>query len=330
VPVQKKSSSGCGPALVGLLLILGVAGGLWWWLDPLNQFAQGGAEVAVPGDSDGENPAFNAVERDRKQALRDRAMALGVDWAYLTSLTDQLFYEQNPDRQGTPLTDQPQDEPLRAAWDAIATDNLDLLEANLSTEARSKLGRYNPTDSDRWQRQVNQLYVSSKALNDLANARFNQLFPDQVKEGVVETPIDQSWFALAQDQVNALERGEALTEIKFAAGALSQQQEGSLNPGQGQVYILNLSAGQLLRLNLQAPPDSTRLSVYVPVPTDELPHILAGADQNTWAGDLTQSGYYEIVVVSRGRTPISYRLTVAVDNVINDIINQPEPPAKAN
>lgn len=330
VPGQKKSSSGCGPALVGLLLILGVAGGLWWWLDPLNQFAQGGAEVAVPGDSDGENPAFNAVERDRKQALRDRAMALGVDWAYLTSLTDQLFYEQNPDRQVTPLTDQPQDEPLRVAWDAIATDNLDLLEANLSTEARSKLGRYNPTDSDRWQRQVNQLYVSSKALNDLANARFNQLFPDQVKEGVVETPIDQIWFALAQDQVNALERGEALTEIKFAAGALSQQQEGSLNPGQGQVYILNLSAGQLLRLNLQAPPDSTRLSVYVPVPTDELPHMLASADQNTWAGDLTQSGYYEIVVISRGSTPISYRLTVAVDNVINDIINQPEPPAKAN
>jgi serine/threonine-protein kinase len=57
---------------------------------------------------------------------------------------------------------------------------------------------------------------------------------------------------------------------------------------------------------------------------------LADAEQNTWAGELPQSGYYEIVVVSQANAPIPYRLTVAVDNVINDIINQPDPPAKNN
>lgn len=329
VPVQK-TSLGCWPALAGLLLTGGIAGGLWWWLDPLSQFAGDGSEVVSPGGSDVINPNLSEAERSRKQALRDRAVDLGVDWSYITSLTDQLFYEQNPDRQGTQLTDQPQDEPLRTKWDAIAADNLDLVEANLSTDARSRLGRYNPTDSDRWKRQVNALYVSSKALYDLADARFKQLFPGRVSQGFVETPVDQIWFALAQDQVNAMESGANLTEITFADGTLNQQQQGNLNPGHGQIYILNLSAGQLLRLNLQAPPESTRLSLYVPVPTDELPHILADAGQNTWAGELPQSGYYEVVVVSQADNVTPYRLTVAVDNVIDDILNRPDPPEKNN
>ncbi|WP_052050373.1 serine/threonine-protein kinase [Leptolyngbya sp. KIOST-1] len=328
VPVQK-TSSGCWPALAGLLLTVGLAGGLWWWLDPLSQFG-GGSEVVSPGGSDASNPNLSEAERDRKQALRDRATNLGVDWSYLTALTDQLFFEQNPNRQGTQLTAQPEDAPLRAEWDAIAANNLDLVEANLSTEARGRLGRYNPTDSDRWKRQVNALFVSSAALYDLADARFSHLFPGRVSEGFVETPVDQIWFALAQDQVNALEQGTNLAEISFEQGSLNQQQQGTLSPGQGQVYILNLSAGQLLRLNLQAPPNSTRLSVYVPVPSDTLPHILADADQNTWAGELPQSGYYEVVVVSRADASIPYSLTVAVDNVIDDIINRPDPPAKEN
>ncbi len=330
VPVQK-TSSGCWPALAGLLVTVGVAGGLWWWLDPLSQFAGNGPEAVSPGGSDAENPALNQAERDRKQALRDRAAALSVDQSYLTALTDQLFYEQNPSLQGTQLTDQPEDEPLRTQWDGIANTNLDRLEANLSTEARSRLGRYNPTDSDRWQRQVNARFVSSRALNDLADARFDQLFPGrETNSGFVDTPVDQIWFGLAQDQVNAMERGENLSEITFEPGAFNQQRSGNLNPGQGQIYLLNLSAEQLLRLNLQAPPGSTRLSLYVPVPTDELPYILADAEQNTWAGDLPQSGYYEVVVVSQGSTPIPYSLTVAVDNVTNDIINRPDPPAKEN
>jgi serine/threonine-protein kinase len=127
-----------------------------------------------------------------------------------------------------------------------------------------------------------------------------------------------------------MENGENLTEITFAEGSFNQQQQGNLNPGQGQIYILNLSAGQLLRLNLQAPPESTRLSLYVPVPTDEQPHILADANQNTWAGELPQSGYYEVVVVSQADNVTPYRLTVAVDNVIDDILNRPAPPEKNN
>jgi len=322
----KRSSSGFWPALGVLFVVVAVLGGLWWWL-PALELGFVNREDTL---DDTENPAFSEAEQARKQAIRDRALALNADPTYLTQLTDQFFFEQHPERQGNPLTDQPEDEALRAEWDAIAEANLDLLETNLSTDARSRLGRYNPSDRDRWQRQVNQMYVSSRALYDLTDARFAQIFPDRAAEGFVETPVDQIWSALAQDQVTAMETGEILSEIQFEPDSFSQQVQGTLSPGHGTVYILNLSAEQLMRLNLQAPPDSTRLSFFVPLPDEAVPYLLNNSSQNTWAGELPQTGYYEIVIISRASNPINYRLTTAVDNVIDDIINRPQAPAKSN
>ena len=325
--VRPRRSGGTGwlPMLAGLVVIGGVAAALWWWIDPLDRRLGDGSEVVSQADNDSDNPTFSEAERARKRELRDRTLALNVDRTYLTRLTDQLFFEQNPALQGSPLTDQPQDEALRAEWDALAAANLDLIEANLSPEAQEKLGRYSPADTDRWQRQVNELNVSDNALVDLADARFHQLFPEQRQGGFVETPVDQIWFALAQDSLADLQSGSALAEIQFAPGTYSEQLEGTLAPGEGQVYILNLSAGQLMRVNLQAPADSTQLSIYVPVPNEATPHLLADSGDMTWAGELPQSGYYEIVIVSTTTNPITYRLNVAVDNVENDIIN-PVPP----
>ncbi|TVP69826.1 MAG: serine/threonine protein kinase [Leptolyngbya sp. LCM1.Bin17] len=322
----KRSSSGFWPALVVLFVVVAVLAGLWRWLPPLELGFLNREDTL----DDTENPAFSEAEQARKQAIRDRALALNVDPTYLTQLTDQLFFERHPERQGNPLTDQPQDEALRAEWDTIAQANLDLLEANLSTDARSRLGRYNPSDRDRWQRQVNQMYVSSRALYDLTNARFAQIFPDRAAEGFVETPVDQIRSALAQDQVTAMETGDILSEIQFEPDSFSQQVQGTLSPGHGTVYILNLSAEQLMRLNLQAPPDSTRLSFFVPLPDEEVPYLLNNSSQNTWAGELPQTGFYEVVIISRASNPINYRLTTAVDNVIDDIINRPQAPAKSN
>jgi serine/threonine-protein kinase len=137
-------------------------------------------------------------------------------------------------------------------------------------------------------------------------------------------------LALAQDRVTAITSGEALTEIRFEAGQFSHQVTGDLPPGDGHIYILNLRQGQLMRVNLQAPPNTTRLSIYLPVPTSELPHILASAAQNTWAGDLPQAGYYEIVVVAQARETTPFNLTVGVDTVTDDSPNPPPAPPKTN
>ena len=325
--VRSRRSSGGGwlVVLAGLMVIGGVAAALWWWIDPLGWRIGNDAEVVSPEGNDSDSPAFDDAERARKQALRDRALDLQVDRAYLTRLTDQFFFAQNPGLAGTQLTDQPEDAPLRAEWDAIAESNLDVIEANLSPGARQRLGRYNPADADRWRRQANDLNVSDNALFDLADARFQQLFPGQRQDGFVETPVDQIWYGLVQDSLATLQSGETLTEIQFAPGAFSDQVEDTLAPGMGQVYILNLSAGQLMRVNLQAPANSALLSIYVPVPNDATPYLLADAQDLTWAGELPQSGYYEMVVVNISDTPITYRLNVAVDNVENEVV-RPGPP----
>jgi serine/threonine-protein kinase len=325
--VHPRRSGGGGwlAALAGLMVIGGVAAALWWWLDPLDWRMASDSEVVSPEGSDSENPAFDEAEQARKQALSDRTLELNVDRGYLTRLTDQLFFEQNPELKGAQLTDQPQDAALRAEWDAIATANLDLIEANLSAEARERLGRFNPADTDRWRRQANELNVSENALFDLADARFWQLFPDQRQGGFVETPVDQIWFGLAQDSLSALQSGASLEEVQFPSGTYSEQLEATLEPGAGQVYILNLSQDQLMRVNLQAPSNSTRLSIYVPVPSAEDPYLLADSEDTTWAGELPQSGYYEIVVVNWSDQPITYTLNVAVDNVENEVV-RPVPP----
>jgi len=320
--------------LAGLMVVGGVAAALWWWIDPLGwrlpNGSSDGSGAVSPGGSNAENPAFDPAEQARKQALSDRTQALEVDRAYLTRLTDQFFFGQNPQLQGTQLTDQPQDAALRAEWDGIATANLDLLEASLSAAARVPLGRYTAADTDRWQRQANQLNVSTAALYDLADARFQLLFPDQERQGVVETPVDQIWFGLAQDSLATLQSGQSLSQVQFAPGRYSEQLEGTLAPGAGQVYTLSLQAGQLMRVNLQAPPDATRLSIYVPSPSPEMPHLLADSQDTVWAGELPQTGVYEIVVVSTVANAIPYRLTVAVDNVDGDIVNPVPPPPQDN
>ncbi|MBD0336863.1 MAG: serine/threonine protein kinase [Cyanobacteria bacterium Co-bin13] len=317
-----RSSSGCLQALLGLLVLLGLVGLGWWGLAASGWLAN--VDIAIPGSSEVGGAEISEAEQARKRATTERATALGVDNGYLTRLTDQLFYERHPELQGTQLTNSPEDAALRAEWDAIANDMLALSEQHLSTAARQRLGRYNPGDLDRWKTQVNQLYVSSRALYDLADARYGHLFPGRVSDGFVEAPVDQIWFALAQDRVNALQSGQKLTEIRFQPDAYSQQIQGSLDPGEGQVYILNLNSGQLMRLNLQASSPETLLSLYLPSPTNEDPYLLSDSSETTWSGELTQTGYYEIVVVSTAQQPISYQLNVAVDTVIT---NPAEPAA---
>lgn len=334
-PVRRKkvrrASSGCGQALLGLLVLLSLASLAWWglvtyggqWLqtNPISGWLSGS------GSGSSRNPNFAPDEQARKQAISDRSQALGVDKAYLTRLSDQLFYEGHRDLQGRKLTDSAEDAALRAEWDAIAAEMLTLLEQNLSKEARSRLGQYTSADLGRWKTQVNDLYVSSRALYDLADARYGQLFPGRVNDGFVDQPTNQIWYALAQDRVNALASGEKLSEIKFEKGVYSQQVQATLNPGEGQVYILSLTSGQLMRLNLQANPAETLISLYLPSPTDKQPYLLADAKDTLWSGELSQTGYYEIVVVSTAQQPLSYQLNVAVDTVVE---TSPEDLAKPN
>ena len=81
------------------------------------------------------------------------------------------------------------------------------------------------------------------------------------------------------------------------------------------MYLLELTAGQLLRLNIEAPADSTLLSLYLPESTEDNSAVFSDSEQTTWSGSIARSGFYELVVVNTSAKPIDYQLAASVDNV---------------
>ncbi|MEA5466652.1 protein kinase domain-containing protein [Leptothoe sp. PORK10 BA2] len=318
-PAKQSGSESFLQALIGLLAVLGISSLLLTLLfgigiRPRWPFGQGTAKnPTLPTENTAVGP--NPDEVARKEELLQRSEALGVNDAWLNLWINQRFYQQYPNLKGRPLTSSVNDAPLRLRWDNLAMDGLDTLEVNLSMPARRGLGAYGADDRESWRQSVNRLNVSSRALDDLADAKFATIFPDEQLDNVLDQPIGQVWYALAQDSVGDLTSGKNLEPVEFESGAFRQRMTGQLTPGQGRVFTLNLQEGQNLRINLQVPGGSTLMSLYLPVPSQKEPFLLSDSSETTWSGPLTQSGYYEVVIVSETTTPINYALSVAVDNI---------------
>ncbi|MBF2002980.1 MAG: protein kinase [Synechococcales cyanobacterium M58_A2018_015] len=309
LPPVTATRRGWGPLFLLVLLLAGL-GGVGWGL----------RDRWLPQTSP---PSEDFPSEAPDTSLESRSQDLGVDFQFLIRLTNETFYQRYPEQQGRELSEDPNDAEWRARWSAIAQEWLQILEQYLSLESRQRLGTYGEVDRREWRQTVNQFYVGSRSLFDLTDAQFFQLFPEQRDANFIDQPIGQVWQALAADQVTALAEGKTREELQFAPGAFSEQVSYTLAPGTGRVYTANLAQGQIMRLNLQAPPDSTQLSIYLPRPTPDLPSLLEDAPDTTWSGSLPQSGYYELVVINASSQPIRYQLTVAVDNVTAPAAPQP-------
>jgi serine/threonine-protein kinase len=126
-------------------------------------------------------------------------------------------------------------------------------------------------------------------------------------------PIGQVWQAIAAEQLNAVKAGTALEIIKFPEGRFSQQVSGTLKAGEGKAYIAELTKDQVIQIQLQANQE-THLSIYPP--TSKAAALLEDSAKTSWSGKLTESGFYEIVVVSNTPGTISYDLSLAAaDNI---------------
>jgi serine/threonine protein kinase, bacterial len=284
------------------------------------------AESGIEGE-------YSAEEIARRQAISSRRDSLGISEAYFTSLIDQLFYQEypvlltsGPNGGRKPLTSAPADEPLRIRWDNIATRVLGALDNDFSGDSLSELGTYSEASRDRWQSLIDDANVSDRAFNDLVDAKFLTLFPEQSGRDFLAQPVGQLYYALAEDRAQSISAGGVSETLSFAEGAFSQEADGQLSPGEGRIYLMSLSAGQLLRLNLNAPAQSTQISLYPPAQTDENPAVFADSEQTTWSGALTQTGVYELVVVNRSNGVIDYDLTVSVDKVTSAPVAPPAAP----
>ncbi|MEL7507650.1 MAG: serine/threonine-protein kinase [Cyanobacteria bacterium J06554_1] len=328
-PTKQGGGESLLQAFIGLLALLGISSLLLALLfgvglRPRWPFGQGAEETPNLTEETVVGPTPDEIAR--KEELLQRREALGVNEAWLNLWINQRFYQQYPNLRGRPLTSAVEDAPLRLRWDNLAMEALDTLELNLSMPARRGLGAYGADDRERWRQTVNQLNVSSRALDDLADAKFAAIFPNELQDDLLDQPIGQVWYALAQDSVGDLTSGRNLETVEFEAGTFRQRLTGQLAPGQGRVFVLNLQEGQNLRLNLQTPAESTQMSLYLPVPSQKEPFLLSDSSETTWSGRLTQSGYYEVVIASRVSNAINYALSVAVDNIRNTPTDEPTDP----
>ncbi len=336
-PEREDGRTGASQALIGLLIVLGLAAAVLM-LYALTRGNRTAADNGQQVSADGSNGAqssqlsgeYSPEEAARKQEIRRRLDALGISEAYFTRLVDQMFYQQypmlltsGPDGGRKTLTSAPEDEPLRIRWDSLSAGLLDTLDNSFSSSSRSKLGSYSEENRSQWRSLIASANVNDRALNDLVDAKFFTLFPNQSGRDFLTQPVGQLYYAIADDTAQAISAGSATETVAFGQGQLSKDVSGQLRAGEGRTYLVQLSAGQLLRLNLSAPSNSTQISLYPPEPTDDNPAVFADSEQTTWSGALTQTGAYELVVVNQSNQTIDYQLAMSVDNVTSAPVAPP-------
>jgi serine/threonine-protein kinase len=322
VPHQKRDRSfgWLGKVVIAVVLIAS-ASGLGWWAG--NSWIQSQSpEIVTPPNTDDtqappsdepepEPPSqFSAEERQRKQTLRERRLNLGVGYRFYVNWVNEVFWTQYPNQRGRRLGNGSEDAQLRKQWDTIAAEQLEkIAQAELSAATRRGLGNYGEADRTRWKAEANQLRLSSRALYDLADAKFFHNFPKQRGEDFLESPVGQVWQAYVADSVSALRTGAAYERIVFDPGAVSKQIRGTLRPGEGKAFVAELSQGQTIEIRLDTAQNAL-FSVYSP--TGEVA-ILEDSRDRRWAGRLPESGFYEFTVVSEASEPIDYQLNLTVE-----------------
>lgn len=265
--------------------------------------------------------AISAEAIQRQTALRTRQQELGINRRYFKSLVDQLVTIQSSN--STEPTDanlqNPNSSDRSDRWDQTAAELLDKL-ALLSPDVLAKLGEYDRDGRDRQKQLVNQLNLSSRSLLDLANARFFSLFPNLANQSFENTPIEQVWDALIADTLKNLQAGNNYERLALKDGSDRLATQGTLEQGQGKAMVIRLPAQNQMTLSLQANGE-TQLSVYTP--TGKTP-ILEDSLQKEWSGTLPETGFYEIVLVSKSPTAIAYQLQLTTTQSEAPIVS-PEP-----
>ncbi|MBU7586106.1 MAG: protein kinase [Nostoc sp. TH1S01] len=298
---------------VATLAVVGVIGVVWLGT---NRHHDGGGNIEptpTPTVTQPVDPSenYSPEEKQRKERLSDRRQELGIDQNFYVDLVNQIFWRRNPSLQGRTLSNQPEDESLRAAWDRTADELLSKLSV-LSNQSLRQLGNYTAADRDRWKAAVNKINVGSRALYDLGDAAFYRIFPEQRGRDFMKEPIGQVWYGFVNDQLDTILNGNAFAKIVFDTGATSETVSGTLKPGSGKVFIAELAKGQTLDLNLKA---SSKVLLSIYSPSGKL-KLLEDSTKRTLTTELPEKGYYEFVIVSTAATTVDYQLTISAESPI--------------
>ena len=149
----------------------------------------------------------NTGSRNRTpEAIFQRVRDLEISESVFTQTVDQRFYTVRSGLQGRTLTDKPEDRVLREQWNSVADEMLKNIErADLSPEARRKIGTYSQEYAQRWDRlaRTGRLgkYRSFEQLRRETYQEFEPLFPGQRRGNLKRSTYMQFWYAIAYDKV---------------------------------------------------------------------------------------------------------------------------------
>ena len=262
----------------------------------------------------------NIIVDEKPERLSDRLQQLGIDQSFFFSLVDKFFYSQYPQKKGKILGDQTQEDQLwQWRWYSIADKLADKLET-IDPDARRRLGNYSKDDIYRWRAQLRRLSISSTAFNDLTDARFINLFPEQTRRrNLIGLPIGQVWQAIATDTMKDLQGRKSLEEVRFAKGSFQKVVKATLSPGEGKIYLAWLQDEQILEVRLEPNDPQVLLSIYSPINSRRKSRgLIEDSPKNKWIGETNGSGYYQFVVISNLDKPIEYSLELFAKNKVKD------------
>lgn len=314
IPTPPQPGIWTGKNVLILVFVLTIGSYLYWQKlkTPTNNL-QGNNPIILPSPHSTEiektEVTFSPEERQRKQKLSILREELDINYQFYVKLVNQLFREKYPNLKGRILSDNPEDENLRAEWDKTAAEVLEKLTA-ITPDSRRQLGTYTGDERATWKAQVNQINVGSRSLYDLGDAAFFREFPEQKSKSFIKQPIGQVWYAFVNDQLNAILDKSILETIVFPEGTTGKTVSGTLQPGKGKVFIVGLTKDQNMEVKLEAN-SKVLLSIYSPSGKNPL---LQDSQTRTISATLPEKGFYEFVVVSTASESVDYQLTLTAEN----------------
>ncbi|HEY9860450.1 MAG TPA: serine/threonine-protein kinase [Candidatus Obscuribacterales bacterium] len=323
-------------ALLLTLLVMGIlAGTAWRSLRQMQQarsdspaptaVVQAAAQSRTVTKSSAVPSPTPKSENDTHAALRDRRRRLGIDYDLFVHLVDTVFYTEHSELNNRRLSADPSDRALRREWNATAEKLLNKLKP-LSEEARNRLGRYSQQDYDQWVMSLERQRLSRPTFAQLVDAKFYHLFPEQQERYLDPNRFGQVWYAIAEETFKAIQAGSAFSMLQLGPKNPSQTLKATLKPGEGKVYVANLSQGQTIQVALQSPDQSTRLSIYSPDRRSRAAQALINdTPKSTWSGTLPRPGYYEIVILSNSPEIIGYQLNLTLQSQTPTTSNEGAP-----
>ncbi|PSF38174.1 hypothetical protein C7H19_06795 [Aphanothece hegewaldii CCALA 016] len=248
-----------------------------------------------------------AAEWERKAELRKRRQELGINNQFFQMLVDQVFSSRYPDDALKISSSDPVEKKEgQKKRDEFASELITQL-SSLSAEARGGLGSYDRLRRQEIIKEANDLNLNMRALYDLANAEFSRDFPSEDKDNM-EQPTGQVLSAMLLDNLRKLQSDETSLKITELPTENDISRQGTLEPGQGKAYVIQLEENQEVEFQISAPQE-TQISIYSPSGQNNL---LDDSTETSWTGTLKESGLYEITIVSKSDSVFDYQFLIKV------------------